>query len=35
MIMFSLMCTDSSGEPAALMMDTASSSGMSLYPGCI
>jgi len=28
------MYTDSSGEPAALMMDT-SSSGMSVYSGCI
>ena len=34
-IMFSVMCTDSSGEPAALMMDTANSSGMSVYSGCI
>jgi len=35
MIGFSLMCADSSGEPVALMMDTANSSGMSLYPGHI
>jgi len=35
MIMFSVRCTDSSGESTALMMDTASLSGMSAYSGCI
>jgi hypothetical protein len=35
MTVFSVMCTDASVEPAALMMDTASSSGMLVYSGCI
>jgi hypothetical protein len=35
MIIFSVLCTDSSGEPAALMIDTAHSSEMSLYSGYI